>query len=560
MAYSKTSIKDLPEITSVIIQYCWNDFSTLYSCILVNRLWCRLAIPLLWEDPFSIKSPDNHHFIKVFLSNLNDDDKTKLNDYGINYNLFPLNTLFNYPSFIDCLNIHKLNCSIIDFMKINILVKSQTSYVPLFSLNEKSPYFNSIYGNLLYEIKEFIYSLLIKIFIQNGTKLQTLEIETSDDVYKIINFDLLLQNPNFFCNIRNLSVIFNGGDDLERISIFFKFLFSNCNSISSIYFQFQIKDYIDTILVDYISQSINSQHILYKFLFNCSTLLSLSSLKNYNSLNTIIFYDLDLSNTILPNESFERLNVLESVHILYCTLSYNFIRQIINLTIPFKLRSLFMRENLPIDLLQLLLQKSGNYLENVGFESIYNNLLEQQLLEIKNSCTKIKFVSFLESDENVYSTINIIKDFGENLNYLSINFHGFYSTYDDIFIEFSSIILLNLGQVLPLNLKYLNMSLIIINTNDLEVFLKNSQNTFIGKLLIRCKILDQHMNILPYIEEYIMKKRRVNYLAIEESYNEISYDSPSLKSQAKKFESYNIKVQDYDDLYIQIGNFVKNMY
>ncbi|PKY21694.1 hypothetical protein RhiirB3_435370 [Rhizophagus irregularis] len=41
----------LPELTEEIIQYFRKDFSTLYSCILINRLWCRLAIPLLWEDP-----------------------------------------------------------------------------------------------------------------------------------------------------------------------------------------------------------------------------------------------------------------------------------------------------------------------------------------------------------------------------------------------------------------------------------------------------------------------------------------------------------------------------
>ena len=104
MACSKIFSGDLPELINEIIQHFRNDFSTLHSCTLVNRLWCRLAIPLLWEDPFSMKFPKNYHFIEIYLHHLNDNDKTKLNEYGISNDLFPSNTLFNYPSFIKCFN------------------------------------------------------------------------------------------------------------------------------------------------------------------------------------------------------------------------------------------------------------------------------------------------------------------------------------------------------------------------------------------------------------------------------------------------------------------------
>ena len=53
MACSKLFSGDLPEISSYIIQNLRNDVSTLHTLALVNRFWCRLAIPLLWEDPFS---------------------------------------------------------------------------------------------------------------------------------------------------------------------------------------------------------------------------------------------------------------------------------------------------------------------------------------------------------------------------------------------------------------------------------------------------------------------------------------------------------------------------
>src|SRR3954454_11199625 len=56
---------DLPEISTYIIQNLRNNFNTLYSLALVNRFWCRLAIPLLWEDPFSIKYR-SFHFLDTY--------------------------------------------------------------------------------------------------------------------------------------------------------------------------------------------------------------------------------------------------------------------------------------------------------------------------------------------------------------------------------------------------------------------------------------------------------------------------------------------------------------
>ncbi|RGB30593.1 hypothetical protein C1646_765160 [Rhizophagus diaphanus] len=114
MACSKIFSVDLPELTEEIMKYFRKDFSTLYSCILVNRLWCRLAIPLLWEDPFS--APDrNYHCIKTYFCFSSEDSKAKFNEYEINDNLLFSNTLFNYPSFIKYLDIKKFCYSIKDW-------------------------------------------------------------------------------------------------------------------------------------------------------------------------------------------------------------------------------------------------------------------------------------------------------------------------------------------------------------------------------------------------------------------------------------------------------------
>src|ERR1043165_1740304 len=103
MACSKLFSGELPELSTIIIQNLRNNFNTLYSLSLVNRFWCRLAISLLWEDPFSIKYEKNFisHFLDTYFLFLDDNDKNKIKSFN------PANLkkpLFNYPSLIKILD------------------------------------------------------------------------------------------------------------------------------------------------------------------------------------------------------------------------------------------------------------------------------------------------------------------------------------------------------------------------------------------------------------------------------------------------------------------------
>src|SRR5688572_7420517 len=166
MTCSKIFSGDLPELISEIIQYFRKDFITLHSCALVNKLWCHLAIPLLWEDPFSIPTK-NYHFIAIYLHNLNEDDKTKLNEYGINDNLFASSTLFNYPRFIKYLDIT---------WRIFHCIRAWASTSTTVS----------------YQCLRFIYKALLKTFIENEACLHTLIISDSDYDYLNDLFELIL--------------------------------------------------------------------------------------------------------------------------------------------------------------------------------------------------------------------------------------------------------------------------------------------------------------------------------------------------------------------------------
>ncbi|GBB95366.1 hypothetical protein RclHR1_02520001 [Rhizophagus clarus] len=544
MSCSKILLGDLPELVYEIIKYFKNDYSTLYSCILVNGLWCRLAIPLLWEDPFSIPTK-NYNFITIYLHNLNDNDfKTKLNEYKIKNYLFNSNTLFNYPNFIKSLNTWKIISSIEKWV-------SSTIFRTLTTERRLSSFFlQDSFSRSEFDFKRLINRSLFKTFIENEVKLNTLIIEIISYIYHDYFNDILeliLQNPNFIHNIKNLKLYV--GDT----PFYYPFRDNNENTLTK----------------KSLSQIINSQKNLKKILFSYNSLPLYQSILNSNcsnTLNTIIFYYVNFKSMVNLNIIFEQLNVLESIHIIYCySLNTHFIQQIINLTKPFKLKSLFINEISRVEPLQLLLKKSGDYLENFGFGFGYDLLFKRQLFKlIMEYCKKISFFDLYGfEDQIIYLSFDLIENIKQNLNYLSINVCENLLLSDGI--RRSSIILQNLGQTLPFNLEYLSLTL-NINVSDFEIFLKNSQNTFIKKLLINNKMREDSDDILPYIKEYIMKKKRVNYLAIMDTFfentAEVIYKSKdlfSLKDEVKEFKLYNIKIQYYYDLFIKVYEFIKEM-
>ncbi|PKY27730.1 hypothetical protein RhiirB3_443556 [Rhizophagus irregularis] len=567
MACSKVLLGNFPELTDDIIQYFRDDISTLHSCILVNKFWCQIAIPLLWKDPFSIKNPKNFHFIEIYLQKINEKDKTQLNRCGINNDVFPLKTLFNYSNFIKCINTRNI-CSII----VNWIEDNKT--------------FTCSKGR--------IFLLLIKVFIENEAKLYTFEIEIA---YKYLMsrkyfssiFKLILQNPKFISNIKNLKLHFN--EEIVKYKNGYEFLkcFYHCNLISSFHIRFsEYESFRHNYMTieNQLSQIINSQKNLKKIIFahnkyirpylpfsdNGIPLYNIISDSNTSSkpLKIIIFHKVDFRNMLHIKKAFEQLNVLESIHILECLIfNSNFIQQIIDLNKPFKLISLFIKDEhdifisgenrkLQIELMQLLFQKFGEYLENIG--------LKYKALEfINNYCKRIKFFDIHTSSiQKAHIALDSVKIFEQNLNYLSIYF---YIPYDEK-IESKIELFLRLAHILPYKLEYLNLSFSInVIKNVWEVFFKNLKHIFIKKLLF--KINNLFDDILPYIKEYIMKEKRAEYLAIE-GYIEVQVSTYStyrcikelftMTDELKEFESYNIKVKEYNDLYIKAYEFIDEMY
>ncbi|CAB4426550.1 unnamed protein product [Rhizophagus irregularis] len=158
-------------------------------------LWCRLAIPLLWENPFSIPT-GNFNFIEVYLYNLDDNLKAKLNEYT-DYVLLPSNTLFNYPSFIRYLNINKIVPSIEKWLEAN----NRTSKIRV--------------GNY----QDFGIELLLQNLVQAlPSKLEYLSL---DLCIRAIDFKVFLKNSQdtFFKKLVISNIRWEGGNYIDYIDI-----------------------------------------------------------------------------------------------------------------------------------------------------------------------------------------------------------------------------------------------------------------------------------------------------------------------------------------------------
>src|SRR3954451_18048481 len=74
---------------------------SLYSCLLVNRTWCEITVPILWKDPWV----DEDEFEKmksqfnVIISHLSNETKENLRIQGINLPGIRQKPFFSYISF-----------------------------------------------------------------------------------------------------------------------------------------------------------------------------------------------------------------------------------------------------------------------------------------------------------------------------------------------------------------------------------------------------------------------------------------------------------------------------
>src|SRR6266542_1166735 len=212
MACSKIFSGNLPEITTDIIQYLRNDLKSLYSCVLVNRLLCRITIPILWEDPFSVKCQEEYpcSLLDNYLLFFNYNDKTKLKEFGITIDSPSFQKpLFNYPSFIKTLNPYRVEVHTINWLNNTLPNTNTTNQVKSDKMTFTSAMYSISLGlkKVLLNPKGFICISLFKLFINNNVSLNSLYLSnycSGPGIYEVI-----LDNPKFISDIETLTISYS---------------------------------------------------------------------------------------------------------------------------------------------------------------------------------------------------------------------------------------------------------------------------------------------------------------------------------------------------------------
>ncbi|CAG8544158.1 39244_t:CDS:2 [Gigaspora margarita] len=123
----------LTSIPPEIYQNIFKDLDTdsLYSVILVNRIWCSNAISILWQNPLELlyQNDDSEYFetdvksvIKTYISCLPKESKLMLSFTDLCIDLLTSSSsipTFNYPSFLHTLNYVLLSDSVNRIIKDN---------------------------------------------------------------------------------------------------------------------------------------------------------------------------------------------------------------------------------------------------------------------------------------------------------------------------------------------------------------------------------------------------------------------------------------------------------
>ncbi|CAB5179315.1 unnamed protein product [Rhizophagus irregularis] len=115
-----------------VLQYLIEDPGALYSCILVNRNWCRITIPILWSDPFNNikrKNPNNANLsIRTYISCLEDSGKSTLINEFITIPNSWEEPLFDYPKYLKIFKYDHFGKMLENFVRMNykLLIEMKT--------------------------------------------------------------------------------------------------------------------------------------------------------------------------------------------------------------------------------------------------------------------------------------------------------------------------------------------------------------------------------------------------------------------------------------------------
>ncbi|CAG8444482.1 24760_t:CDS:2 [Dentiscutata erythropus] len=401
------------EILEKILENLEDDKNTLFSCMLVNRYWCKLAVRILWSKPFHLSySPK---LVRSYLPFFPPDSKVTI---GLNHSFQPFQKsnppLFDYPSFIRRISVYYMCCGIRSFI-LDIQFRDQGDSKQRRYTDAEWILFTRQTQNLSRE--------LFKLFLTRSPNILSLNLAMQERDF------CLRENPNKFLALdryksakfalSKLRQFSSGGEGKKFYEILSKF----CHNIKSFNIIYNFGDYCK--FENLIKSQKNLEHLQIHHMSSLKEILN-SLESQFMSLRTLEFWDCVFTDTSLDYVS--KCFKLERIIFHYCSnltaeLLYPLsLAKFQNIkTIYFRFKERLDHKDRPIDELANLIEISNStlsdlYIQGIGYPSIRifqaivncKNLQKLSiqiqilgefplLLHIMKSCKKLHSISVQEN-------------------------------------------------------------------------------------------------------------------------------------------------------------------
>jgi hypothetical protein len=368
------------DILLIIFDELKNDNGTLFSCTLVNRQWCKMAIPILWKDP--MKNKINEQLLDIIKNSLPYKSKKLLLNQGIDItsNLqLRKKPLFDYIKY----------CKYLRFNKINEYANLMTK---------------SIKENDYFLIKQEIF----KFYISKCSAIKFLDLElreryqeSHDDLtkYQLFKYpgaiNCFSELTEFHCDSNIDSSIFYGLAEICKFiqKIYINQLYDNPGLIELIKVQKNLKKFKYT-ASKFIKHRVNEFSGIGKALEkNSKTLLHFKAIEDL------------YGNGFIPKifSKFKNLEKLILFRLCYCFNQFELEEQLSITSFP-KLKVLHIQDASIYTVKKIIEKTEGNLIKiaiyDVEYNKDYDNKPFQELIQsIYKNCPNLKFLRLEIKDE-----------------------------------------------------------------------------------------------------------------------------------------------------------------
>ncbi|RGB38675.1 hypothetical protein C1646_755371 [Rhizophagus diaphanus] len=201
------------DVLYLVFEELQNDNKTLYSCLLVNKIWCEIIVPILWKNPW--KCQKEELLFNVIMLHLSDESRNNLrnNDFNFLTNSYQKyqKPLFDYISFCRHLHLNAIKRMINNNNKYENTKKSMDIQYEIFKLfiNKNTKFTH------LYIPKQFDYQIhLIPGADQCFSELEYLFCQTS------INENILIGLTDICRSIKAIKLFVDNNYIIKVLSFF----------------------------------------------------------------------------------------------------------------------------------------------------------------------------------------------------------------------------------------------------------------------------------------------------------------------------------------------------